>query len=162
MSLKPMTHRRWITLGLLALTGLGAAGCDEKIKVSDEDIKQVQYKQLRDLMADEKNPTVVVDPRTKKRYDEGHIEGAINIPLPELKPMEQALADAQTIVVYGTTWTDYTSPAAAKTLMAMGYKNVLDFRGGLELWKSEGGKVVGTPATQKATDAATQTTAPQK
>lgn len=155
MTLNRTTRQRLASLGLLALVAAALAGCDDKIKVSDEDIKQVQYKQLREMIADTKNVTVIVDARTKKRFDEGHIEGAVNIPLPELKPDEQALADAQNIVVYGTTWTDYTSPAAAKTLMAMGYKNVLDFRGGIELWKSEGGKVIGVPATQKATGTAT-------
>ena len=44
----------------------------------------------------------------------------------------------QVAVVYAGGWTDDLSIAGAKRLLALGYKNVFEFRGGIELWQSEG------------------------
>ncbi len=138
-----------VSLLVVALVLMGF-GCDTAIKTSDQDIKQLAYKELRTMLADSKQTTVLLDPRSPARYGEGHLEGAVNLPLADLTTGETALANAVNIVVYGTTWTDYLSPAAAKKLMALGYKNVSDFRGGLDAWKNEGGKIVSSaaPTTQ--------------
>ena len=139
------------------------SACSDTPKTSDQDIKQVDYPQLIAMLQNQKpedtgffdflqqkkaGPTVLLDPRIERRFNEGHLPGAVNIPLPKLVADDANLANAQNIVVYGTGWTDYLSPAAAKRLMAMGYKNVYDFRGGIELWKAQGGRVeVTTPTT---------------
>ncbi|MCC6581172.1 MAG: rhodanese-like domain-containing protein, partial [Phycisphaeraceae bacterium] len=83
----------------------------------------------------------VVDVRSPQRYEAGHIPGAINIPLATIKPDDDRLKDADAIVVYAAGWAEYLSPAGAKKLLAIGYENVFDFRGGLELWQAYGGRV---------------------
>lgn len=151
-------------LCVLCVSILLLASCNDKPKTSDEDIKMLQYKQVIEMLenqqppkegffsfinSDKRGPTVLLDPRTEARFAQGHLPGAINIPLPKILENDEKLANAKNIIVYGTGWNDYISPAAAKRLMALGYQNVYDFRGGVELWKAEGGKVEsGAPATQ--------------
>jgi len=159
-------HQRLLIASFLIVAALSLAACDRNIKVSDEDIRQLQYKELvtmrenkprntnmLNMFGSKTELTVVVDPRPEHRYAAGHIPGAVNIPLPQIVAGHRALAEAKNIVVYGSGWLDYTSPAAAKRLMALGYRNVYDFRGGLELWKSEGGRVESlAPAAEPANE----------
>jgi rhodanese-related sulfurtransferase len=124
-----------ITLGMLT-------GCQSDPKTSDQDLTQLEYPAFLNLKADPKRRVVIVDVRIPERYAEGHIPGAINISIPDLRAGDERLAEATDIVVYATGWTEYLSPAAAKKLLALKYENVYDFRGGIEMWQAYGGKVV--------------------
>lgn len=136
-------HRTFFLATLLAAVVSALAACDNAIKTSDFDIKVLSSSELHKTLEDPKSaPVVLVDPRTAARYQKSHVAGAVNVFLPEIKPGHPALANAKTIVVIGGGWTDPMGPAAAKRLMSQGYKNVYDYRGGLQLWESEGGKVI--------------------
>ncbi len=132
-------------LGILVAASLW--GCGAPARTSDLDIKKVQLHDLKQMLAGEgrakgKGPTVLVDVRSIAGYEQGHIPGAINIPIAQLKAADPKLGRAHHIVVYAGGWADYLSPAAYKKLVAVGYENVLDFRGGLELWTRSGNRVV--------------------
>lgn len=149
-------HRTLLLAALLAGVLSTLAACDNSIKTSDFDIKVMSSSELNKTLSDPKAaPVVLVDPRTPARYQKAHVAGAVNVFLPEIKPGHPALADAKTIVVIGGGWTDPMGPAAAKRLMSQGYKNVYDYRGGLQLWESEGGKVIRSE-TEPAEGATTQ------
>lgn len=115
------------------------AGCQDTIKVSDKDLTQITYRQFDELIKQSKpEELVIVDIRKAENFNAGHIPGSINIFLPELTAYEPRLGKATHIVVYGRGWHDALSRAAGKRLLAMGYKGVQDFQGGLESWQSEG------------------------
>jgi len=137
-------HRFVLTFCLLlTITFMVAVtGCNSSIKTSDQDLAQLEYPSLLKLQTDPKVNLVIVDVRSAQRYATGHIPHAINISIPDLHPDDERLADATDIVVYATGWTEYLSPAAAKKLLSQNYKNVHDFRGGVEMWQAYGGKVV--------------------
>jgi len=109
--------------------------CNTAVKTSDEDLQILDYEGLQELFADARGPVLLIDVRKPEKFAEGHIPGAINIPVLELKPNDPKLGEAQQIVVYSDGWTplrtDRLSWAAAKKLLAMGYVGVNDFRGGL-------------------------------
>ncbi len=134
------------TLGLLkmflvvGLAGLACA-CDSSPQVTDEDVAVVDEVELKQLRDDEPG-LILVDVRSEKRYGLGHIRGAINIPLPKLKPTDPRLADAKHVVVYGEGYQNALSHAAAKKLLAGGRVLVSDFRGGYQLWRDSGGEVL--------------------
>lgn len=146
-------------LVLLAVVAVAMSlvACGGPPKTDDTDIVVLQYDDLLELMANPNRPrnsglldafkkkgegrTLLVDVRKPEKYQEGHIPGAVNIPLPELEASAPQLGEATAIVVYAGGWTDYLSPAGAKKLLALGYKNVYEFRGGMELWQAEGGRV---------------------
>ena len=76
---------------------------------------------------------VVVDVRTAQEYAEGHVEGAINLPLESIgdeMPAELPDADAL-ILVYCRS--GRRSKLAAEKLIALGYLKVCDF-GGITDW----------------------------
>ena len=79
---------------------------------------------------------LVVDVRTREEYAEGHIPGAINIPVETLgstRPEELPVLD-QRIYVYCRS--GRRSAEAAGILRSLGYTDVVDF-GGIDNWEGE-------------------------
>ena len=78
-------------LGLLVLVvALGfVSGCS---KVSDEDLRAAH-------IAAEKG-AVIVDVRSRKEFEKGHIEGSVNIPIDLLDKMYDRLPRDKEIIVY--------------------------------------------------------------
>jgi len=114
--------------------------CDSQTKVTDEDVPIIKEPQLLDMMG--KKGVVLVDVRKPEQYAAGHIPGAVSIYLPKIIKNHPALGGARQIVVYASGYTDPLSLAASKRMVAMGYKNVVEFKGGIELWKDAGHKLV--------------------
>jgi len=131
---------------MLAVLLAGAlTGCN-KSKTSDADLTVLDYDKFLKTVDDPKVHTVVVDVRKPEEFVKGHIPNAINIPVLDIYKGDPRLANAQQIVVYSLGWSprrdDLLSWAAAKKLLALGYNDICDFRGGLTLWAESGGKVI--------------------
>jgi rhodanese-related sulfurtransferase len=99
-----------------------------------------------------KSKPVVIDLRKPELVAQGHIEGAVNFPVSELKmkyghfPMKKQVP----IVLYGES--DSEAGAAAATIRKWGYRNVTIFSGGAEAWLN-GAEVLQTgPAELFITD----------
>ena len=94
--------------------------------------EQISQKEAKSLMDNNKN-IVILDVRTKKEFDEGHIKGAINIPVETIGsiPPAQLRDKKQMILVYCRS--GRRSKMAAQKLGTMGYENVLEF-GGIMDW----------------------------
>ena len=72
-------------------------------------------------------------------YNEGHIPGAINIPVDMLQGLaSKHLKKTDTIIVYCASYGCHASINAAKTLLELGYKNILDFKAGKKGWADAG------------------------
>jgi rhodanese-related sulfurtransferase len=70
----------------------------------------------------------VIDVRAKGQYDAGHIEGAINIPLGELKGNAVSLDKDKKYVVHCNK--GVSGNAAQNILLNLGFKNVYNLSGG--------------------------------
>ena len=131
-----MTIRRpnhWLILLML----LALVGCPSQRKTSDKDVSLTDRTQLLAMIEDAKKKAnlAVIDVRNPRDYAQGHIPGALNIALVDLKADDPKLAHAKTIVVYGSGEpSDLLSQVAGKKLVAMGYVNVSNFRGGIAEW----------------------------
>ena len=81
----------------------------------------------------------IVEVLSKEKYNEGHIPGAINIPLNDLDFLAtKLLKKNEIIIVYCSSYTCNASTKAIKILMDLGFENVLDFKAGKRGWKHSG------------------------
>jgi rhodanese-related sulfurtransferase len=132
---KAKTMRKFpLRIGLAAATVLGAFLL---ARAEDVDINRAE-----DLLKEPK--TWLLDVRTRREFDEGHIKGATLIPIQELKERWTELPkDAGTpILVYCTV--GVRSLRAHRMLKKGGYQNVFNMKGGINAWTASGRNI--TPA----------------
>lgn len=129
---------------LVWLAAVAATGCMSANRISDADVQTLEVNPLIQMLGDSKYTTVLVDVRQPVAFAEGHIPGAINIPLNQLRSADPRLAEARQIVVYSERLNDMLARAAAKTLLRQGYKHVHCFTGGLALWRQGNKQVTGS------------------
>ena len=95
-------------------------------KKSKRNIKEVEYNEIN------LNEYMLLDVRSRREFSENHLNGAINIPLPEVKRnIEKYVKDkSNKILVY----CEYggRSARAVRILEELGYINVYNLKGGLE------------------------------
>lgn len=105
----------------------------------------------------------MVDVRSEKEYNEGHIPGARLVPYGE-KSLKDIAFDAKTDSFAGTDKLDKAKPVifacngaecwksykASKAAVELGFKDVYWFRGGLPEWRAEGLPVDGKAPTNNA------------
>ena len=91
-------------------------------------IKQLSPKEL-----DQKKGMVLLDVRPDKEYEQGHIPGAVHVPLADIGDKVKKLKKDKDLVVYCRSGNQ--SIWAIKRLMGMGYKNLYNLKGGYSAWK---------------------------
>jgi rhodanese-related sulfurtransferase len=91
-------------------------------------IKQLSPKEL-----DRMKGFTLLDTRTDKEYKQGHIPGAIHVPLSDIGDRVRKLKKDKEVVVYCQNGS--RSIWAIKRLMGMGYKNLYNLKGGYGAWK---------------------------
>ena len=91
-------------------------------------IKQISSRDL-----DQKKGMVLLDVRSNKEYEQGHIPGAVHVPLSDIGNKVKKLKKDKELVVYCRNGSQ--SIWAIKRLMGMGYKNLYNLRGGYNAWK---------------------------
>ncbi len=92
------------------------------------------YKDVLFIFEISKEKIIILDVRTKREFSFGHIEGAINIPIDELRENLHLLEGAknQTIVVHCRT--SYRSYLAYKILKNAGFNKVFNLNGSYLSW----------------------------
>lgn len=101
-------------------------------RISYGDITVEQAKELI-----ETNPSLVIlDVRTDWEFEDGHIEGAINIPVEGLQQRLGELNPSYEILVYCRTGN--RSRRAVQILADNGFSRVYHVLGGIEAWKQTG------------------------
>ena len=76
---------------------------------------------------------VLVDVRGRQEYDDGHIPGAINIPLDSIQSARKIIAEMD-IPVFTYCYTGRRSIMAVNALKKLGYSNVKNI-GGIAFYK---------------------------
>ncbi len=90
-------------------------------------------KQLSANELDQKKGMMLLDIRTDKEYGQGHIPGAVHVPLADIGDRVKKLKKDKDLVVYCDNGN--RSIWAIKRLMGMGYKNLYNLKGGYNAWK---------------------------
>lgn len=87
----------------------------------------------------------VIDVRQPEEYTEGHIPGAVNIPLRELAANVESIPTDTPVFVYCKS--GYRAGLAISALRMMGYDNAQSFSGSYNAW-TEAGEEVSTEAVE--------------
>ena len=78
----------------------------------------------------------LVDVLPKESYEKEHIKGAISLPLADIDKLSGKLLKKNDLVItYCASFECQASTNAAEKLAALGYTNVLDYKGGLKDYK---------------------------
>ncbi|MEC4812913.1 MAG: rhodanese-like domain-containing protein [Scytonema sp. PMC 1069.18] len=84
----------------------------------------------------------ILDVRDRNTYNQGHIMGAMPMPIGELVDRAvPTLAKSRDIYVYGDS--DEQTAEAARMLRSAGFEHVSELKGGLAAWKAVGGPTEG-------------------
>ena len=78
---------------------------------------------------------VLLDVRTVEEYRQGHIPGAINVPVENIKAIREKVVNEDT-PIYTYCLSGARSRSAAEALKSMGYTNVVNI-GGINRYKGE-------------------------
>jgi len=101
--------------------------------------KNITPKEAYELLNKEKDKIVLLDVRTPEEYQQdGHIKGAINIPVDKLGEEVERLKEyknSKKILVYCRS--GHRSVVASRFLSNLGF-DVYNIKGGINAWKAEG------------------------
>ncbi|MDP8219606.1 MAG: rhodanese-like domain-containing protein [Candidatus Theseobacter exili] len=123
-----------------------AEGCFAGVcsKTEEKDgVKEITYDQFQKIR-NSGEPYVLIDSLGAESYATGHIEGAISFPYKtiDIDTAPKKLSKSDNIIVYCGSFKCGASTKAAHRLLALGYKNVIDYKGGLKEWQEKGNKLV--------------------
>ncbi len=92
---------------------------------------------VKRLLDEEPNRIVLLDVRTRKGFEEGHLPRAINIPFEELPGRLHELPKHKEIITYCWNVTCVLCTKAAYVLAKRGYR-AKEMIGGIEAWERSG------------------------
>ena len=123
--LKPFLSLTFLLLALLACSGSGAPDPEPGQNQRETAPPTVQEQAWQKIRAN----ALLIDVRTPAEFDQGHLEGAVNIPYDQLEARIAELGDDRDreIVLYCRS--GRRSGIAGKTLKKLGFTRVLDAGG---------------------------------
>ncbi|MBE0450590.1 MAG: rhodanese-like domain-containing protein [Clostridia bacterium] len=131
-----------IILSMLLLFSIGMVGCGQDQSMDDAPeviqvatVNTIDAETAIEMMASGED-FILVDVRTQAEFDEGHIEGALLLPVDQIEALsvEQLPDKDAVILVYCRS--GRRSAQASKILVDLGYQSVYDF-GGIIDWPGE-------------------------
>jgi len=96
-------------------------------------LSRLGIKQVPPSILDQMKGFTLLDTRTDKEYKQGHIPGAIHIPLSDIGTRAKKLRKDKEMVVYCQNGN--RSIWAIKRLMGMGFTTLYNLKGGYSAWK---------------------------
>jgi glyoxylase-like metal-dependent hydrolase (beta-lactamase superfamily II)/rhodanese-related sulfurtransferase len=99
-------------------------------------VPQIPVQDLTSLMRDKKDEMQVLDVRRQGEWEEGHIEGALLMPLNQLTRTMDNLDPQRTVAVHCKS--GYRSSIATSLLQRAGFRQVINVTGGFDAWKAAG------------------------
>ena len=117
---------------LFALCLLVLAGCGQQTDAAYRQISQEEAKEMMDA-----GDAVVLDVREQSEYDEGHIPGAVLLPVGSIdEDTAAAVIPEKSAAVLVYCRSGNRSKTAAAALAELGYTDVYEF-GGINTWPYE-------------------------
>lgn len=148
MNGRTLSVRRGVAAMLVLASAMLVGGCQDT--VSDRNISRVGITEVQRMSKEKPDKVLLLDPRPADRFAEGHLPGAVNVPLERI-PLERgtlppALSSPKYVIVYGDNPGDAYAIAAVKRLLRAGQGGARLFTGGLSEWNNAGLSVDSTGA----------------
>ena len=106
------------------------------VAATNAPLRVIRAELLRSLLQGT-NDLVLVDVMPRLYYQDFHIKGAMSIPEPEIADTVRDWPRYRRIVVYCLDVDCDTSRDAARTLITMGFTDVLQYEGGKREWRAK-------------------------
>ena len=100
-------------------------------KIFRNTINDIDIKELKEILCFNKN-TILLDVRSKQEFNEGHLNGAINIPLYELNTCCNCKLKNKEEIIIVYCQSGIRSKKAIKVLYKNGYTNLYNLKDGLD------------------------------
>ncbi len=114
--------------------------CTSRLDIKQETV----YSDISPAQAKEKiekgGSILILDVRTREEFSDGHIKGALNIPVDELERRLDELKRYKNFEVIVYCRSGARSKRASEILVKNGFKRVYNLTGGILEWKKEIGK----------------------
>ena len=94
--------------------------------------KEVSLQEAIDIINEHGKSVAVIDVRSIQEYNEGHLEGAINIPIYDIKKIKDIIKDRNSIIIVYCS-NGIRSKKAAKILNDLCYLNVYSINKGVNI-----------------------------
>ncbi len=93
--------------------------------------KSINYVTLKQIIKENKN-AILIDVRTEDEYVDKHLQGAINIPMQEIKEKIEKITNDKNCIIILYCQHGSRSKKAGYKLEKMGYNNIYTLEGGIE------------------------------
>lgn len=128
---------------LVAITGGITGGC--ATRTTDRDIVNAPIGEVQQLVQrrdeGERRAVLLVDPRSRSSYERARLPGARHLQLTDVplnRGRDPEIEAFRQIIVYGDNPGSAPARGMVKRMIALGYRNVRMFAGGVEEWRSRG------------------------
>ncbi len=119
-------------LGLILFLLIALVSCAEATTIEQNEPQLINATTGKTMM-DENPDIILVDVRTQSEFDEGHIEGALLLPLDSLSSNAQKVLKDKTAIIIVYCRSGNRSATAIDLLYDLGYANLYDM-GGIINW----------------------------
>lgn len=115
--------------------------------ILENSLKTIQWNEYEQL---DKKDLIVVDVRSRNEYEMGHLEGAINIPVAEMRSRLAEIPTDKKVILYCAI--GYNGYLASQLLKGNGFTNIYNLAGGYKLYTSASPKKFNVAKTIINTD----------
>lgn len=105
--------------------------------------KKITARELISVVEADDEPVTLIDVRTPEEYGQGHIPGAILVPLDTIKDLKKLPGSDGRVIIYCRS--GKRSLAAIGILADKGITAVEELEGGINAWKEAGGPLTPLP-----------------
>lgn len=105
--------------------------------------KKITAQELISVVEADDEPVTLIDVRTPEEYGQGHIPGAILVPLDTIKDLKKLPGSDGRVIIYCRS--GKRSLAAIGILADKGITAVEELEGGINAWKEAGGPLTPLP-----------------
>lgn len=125
-----------LALAIGGCTASEANTANPALAAAAQGIRALEVRQFAALI--ESGKAVLIDVRTAEEFAEGHIAGAMNMPLDAFDPARVPQVEGKQTVLYCRSG---KRSLAAAEMLAAATGSAAHLAGGILVWQSEGGKI---------------------